>query len=198
LAIRLVKDRLVAPYHANSAKAKELNSTIEIHGLPKDIGSAKELAQNTKGGRLAFQDWIIEVMLGGVSNVKKTADGGFDGYATFNMTEKEKELVLIEVKSGNVNVKNIREFIQVVKTQKAAIGVFVCFEEQITGPMQLEAKHQGYFDHEGKWKNTFPRIQILSVEDILNGGRILMPGSTMGVFKKAKLRSKEGKQDELF
>lgn len=197
LAVRLIKDRLTTPFRANKERMKKVLGEIEIHGLPKDIGSARELAEQTASGRLAFQDWVIEVMLGGVSNIKKVADGGFDGYLTFNKTEKEKELVLIEVKSGNVNVKSVREFIQVVKAKEAKIGAFVCFADQITKPMLHEAKLEGYYD-EVTWGKKFDRIQILAVEDLLEGDGISIPESTKTTFKAAKFKYKKADQATLF
>jgi site-specific DNA-methyltransferase (adenine-specific) len=198
LAIKLIVKRLTDPYRRNQAKFKEILQAIHISGLPKDIASAKELASNTEEGRFGFQDWVVEVMLGGVCNPKKTADGGWDGYLTFNKTEKEKEVVLVEVKSGNVNVKNLREFIQVVDARKAAVGVFVCFEEQVTKPMLLEAKHAGYYDKE-HWGDKYDKIQIITVEDLFEGGTVNIPESTMTTFKTAKTgKGKKATQTKLF
>jgi len=139
LAVRLIYDRVLKPYEDQKEKYNELKNNIEITGFPKDIATAKDLAQKTRKGRLKFQDWIVEIMLGGVSNPKRTADGGYDGYLTFHKSKKEKDIILVEAKSGNVNVKNIREFIQVVQKEEASIGTFVCFENQITQPMLLSA-----------------------------------------------------------
>ena len=86
--------------------------------MPKDIASARELAQNVDGGRIGFQDWAIEVMLNGVVNEKKVADGGYDGYLTFYDNSKKKHFALIETKSGKLTVKNLREFAQVIETKK--------------------------------------------------------------------------------
>lgn len=191
LAIRLIAKRLRDHYRGNKAKLKELTETVEVHGLPKDIASAKELAQNVAEGRFGFQDWVIEVMLGGVSNEKKVADGGYDGYLTFNKSEKQKEVVLIEVKSGNVNVTNVREFIHVVQKQKAKIGVFVCFKEQVTQPMLHEAKKEGYYDHD-VWGDKFDQIQIITVEDLLNGDGVNVPTSSVSTFKTAAKKETEG------
>jgi site-specific DNA-methyltransferase (adenine-specific) len=166
LAIRLIVDRLTSAY--KQARAKVIRDNIQISGFPRDVASAKELARNTDAGRFGFQDWVIEVMLGGVVNTKKVADGGYDGYQTFYKSDKEKGTIIIEVKSGNVNVKNIREFINVVQKQGADLGVFVCFKEQVTKPMQHEAKAVGYFEHEN-YQNKYDRIQILTVEDLLDG-----------------------------
>lgn len=185
LAIRLITKRLTDPYRGNKAKMREILDSIQISGIPKDIASARELASETEGGRFDFQDWVVEVMMGGVCNPKKVADGGWDGYLTFNTTDKDKDIVLVEVKSGNVNVKNVREFIQVVDSKKAAIGVFVCFQEQVTKPMQLEAKHAGYYKKE-VFVDQYDKIQILTIEDLFDGKTVKMPESTKGLFKTAK------------
>ncbi|MCU0646178.1 MAG: hypothetical protein MUC94_18215, partial [bacterium] len=63
MAIGLIEKRLFYSY------SKTIKETYTINGFPKDIASAKELAHG-KGGRLKFQDWIIESKLGGVHNPK--------------------------------------------------------------------------------------------------------------------------------
>jgi DNA modification methylase len=192
LAINLISKRLIDTYGV------KIRKTFEIDGMPKDLDSAKKLATD-EGGRFRFQDWIVEVMMHGVANEKKSADGGWDGYITFEYTEGAKilkDIVLIEVKSGNVNVKNVREFIQVVEKRKSGIGVFVCFEEQVTKPMLLEAKQQGYF--RGDLSSSYPKIQIITVEDLLNGKMVEMPKSSMGTFKTSKRqKSKDGEQSAI-
>ncbi len=191
LAIKLIVDRLTKS--TPQERAKKLKDEIHISGFPRDIASAHELA-NSKDGRFGFQEWIVEVMLGGVLNPKRTADGGWDGHITFEKPDsKEKGIVLIEVKSGNVNVKNIREFIQVVNKQKSDVAVFVCFKEQVTQPMLKEAKHQGYFD-EKHFGNRIDKIQILTVEDLLDGKEINLP---MGMYKKTTFKEASVKEENL-
>ena len=190
LATRLITKRLVDIYGIGIRK------TFEAFGFPRDIASARELSEKTESGRLKFQDWVIEVLLGGVSNPKKTADGGWDGHITF-ATPKKKEVVLIEVKSGNVNVKNVREFIQVVNKQDAAIGLFVCFEEMVTKPMLHDAKECGHF---GLFKNC-DKIQVVTIEDLLNGKLPNIPESRISQFRTAEpmsLYGDESSQASLF
>ena len=188
LAIRLVYDRLLKPYKDDSAKQNELKKNIEINGFPKDIASAKDLAEKTKKGRFKFQDWIIEVVLGGVSNPKKTADGGYDGYMTFFFAPEVKDIILIEVKSGNTNVGNLRSFFNVVLSEKAAMGIFVCFEKYCTKGMQREAKSQGHYR-----STRIDKIQIITIEELLKGKLPIIPISNITTFKKATkaLHSKE-------
>jgi len=222
LAIKLIKKRLVDKIETTELR-KEYSKLIEIKGFPQDIASARALAKEdydiedenkteaekvedkkaekkkTKG-RVLFQEWIVEVMLGGVLNPKLTADGGWDGHEVFEVEDGKKETVLIEVKSGNCNVKNVREFIHVVDAQKAAIGVFVCFDEQVTRPMLEEASKQGYY-REDIFKKNYAKIQILTVQDILNGQGIKMPVSNVSVFKKSqtiKQKTTPDKQEKMF
>lgn len=179
LAIRLIVKRLTETYGLG------VKHNIKMHGLPKDVASAKMLAQETEGGRIGFQDWAIEVMLNGVANEKKVADGGYDGYLTFNMG-KEKYFALIETKSGRLTVKNMREFVKVVENQKAAVGVFVCFEETVTKEMIKEAKDAGHIKL-GAIEFPMDKIQILTIEDLFAGKQPQLPGAAENeTFKKAK------------
>ncbi|MFC2129941.1 DNA methyltransferase, partial [Bacteroidota bacterium] len=183
LAVRLIIKRLLDPYPPD--KQKEMMMNISITGFPRDPATAKEMAENPDHGRLKFQDWIIEVMLNGVANPKKTADGGWDGYITFDKGMKEKGLCVIEVKSGHCNVKNLREFVRVVTSQGADIGVFVCFAEQVTKPMRIEAKQAGIDS-----RFDVDKIQIITVEDLLDRrGEIKFPGGGFQTtFKKSSKR----------
>jgi len=182
LAIKLILERIIKPIPDN--KRIDFQKGISIHGFPKDIASAKELAIKDKKGRYEFQEWVVEFLIGGILNPKKSADGGWDGYITFPKAGKEKGRILIEVKSGKVNVKNIREFIEVINSNNADIGVFVCFQDQITQPMLAAAKSAG------KYPNyNFDKIQIITIEELLEGKEIRMPsGVDSSLFKIATKR----------
>ncbi len=172
LAVRLITKRLVDAY------GSDITKTYEIHGFPKDIDSAKELANNVTGGRLQFEQWIVEVMLNGILNEKKNKLG-YDGYFTFN-TNNEKHYGFIEVKSGHTNVHDVNHFIATVNDKKAHFGIFVCFSEQITRAILETSKKQGKY---GSF--NYDKIQILSVEDLMNGKLPQIPESTKTTFKKS-------------
>jgi len=156
LAVKLIKKRLVDSY------GEEISKTFEIHGFPKDIDSAHELANNVKGGRLEFEDWIIEVLLHGITNERRN-EMGFDGYRTFTISNK-KYIVMLEVKSGNASPTQLNHFIKTIEDKKGAMGVFICFGDQITRNMQVIAKKEGQFTDD--FNNTYSdKIQIISVED---------------------------------
>lgn len=192
LAIGLIRKRLIETYGEGVVK------TFTVDGLPKDIGSAKALSLAPLG-RMHFQDWVIETLLGGVANEKKTGDGGYDGYTTLEVEKGKKEIVLIEVKSGNITVSNLRSFAKTVQQQKGSIGILVCFKEQITKGMLSESKNEGYF-RDDLFGNRYDKIQLISVEDLLEGKLPDLPRSTeSGPFKKAeKSKNQVKKQKGLF
>jgi adenine specific DNA methylase Mod len=189
LAIRLIIKRLIDTY------GEGVKHNIKIHGFPKDVASAKMLAQDTEEGRFGFQEWAIEVLLHGVVNPKKTADGGYDGYLTYQ-TDKGKEFVLIETKSGGVNVKNIREFIHVVEKQKAAAGIFVCFADTVTKEMLKEAKAAGHIKL-GTMDTGLDKIQILTIDDLLGDKKPNLP-NVSSTFKKAQRKETKSSSHGLF
>ncbi len=189
LAVRLILKRLIDTY------GEGVKHNVKLHGFPKDVASAKMLAQDTENGRFGFQEWVIEVLLHGVVNPKKTADGGYDGYLTYQ-TDKTKEFVLIETKSGNVNVKNIREFVQVIDKQKAAAGIFVCFGDTVTKEMLKEAKAAGHIKI-GGMDTGLDKIQIITVDDLLDAKQPQLPNIS-STFKKAQKKETKGSSYGLF
>ena len=193
LSIGLIeRKRLIEPYIGSDDKVKP---KYEIHGLPRDIGSAKQLASKEKGGRLKFEQWIVEAKLNAILNDVKNKLG-HDGYTTFEMNGK-KYIVLIEVKSGGATVTQLNHFIKTVDSRKADMGVFVCFENEVTKNMLTAAKNEGYFLKE-TFNNTFDKIQILTVEDILQNKGIKMPYSTEQIFKTSKKKiNKDSTQSSL-
>jgi site-specific DNA-methyltransferase (adenine-specific) len=189
LAIRLIVKRLVDSY------GEGVKHNIKIHGFPADVASARELAEKTDKGRILFQEWVIEVLLNGVVNEKKVADGGYDGYLTYQ-TEAGKEFVLIEIKSGKVNVTNIREFIRVIDKEKANAGIFVCFENTVTKEMLKEAKSAGHIKI-GNVEFGQDKIQIMTIESLMSNHHPNLP-NVSSTFKKAQRKETKGSSYGLF
>ena len=188
LAIKLITKRLTDRH------GLDIRETFEIYGFPKDIDSAKELATGTRGGRLKFEEWIIEVMLHGVLNPRRN-EAGFDGYLTFEMLNK-KETVLIEVKSGSATLPQINHFIKTVDKMNAAIGLFVCFQEQITDKMIHAIKGEGYY-RKDNFGTDFPKIQIVTVEDLMDNKLPKLPFVKFTTFKESDRMKEDDKQFEL-
>ena len=180
LAVRLIAKRLGDTY------GDEILKTFEIHGFPKDIDSARELANNVKGGRLEFEEWIVEVLLHGVINERRN-EMGFDGYRTFSIYDK-KYIVMIEVKSGGASPTQLNHFIKTVEDKKGSIGLFICFADEITKNMQIIARKEGQFTDD--FNNTYcDKIQVISVEELMEGKRPMIPLSKVETFKRAEKAS---------
>lgn len=140
-------------------------------------------------GDRSFTKWRV--------NEKKVADGGFDGYLTFN-THAGKQFALIETKSGKLTVKNLREFVHVIDKQKAALGIFACFEENVTREMTKTAKEAGHIKIAGI---EFPtdRIQIITIEELMRGRQPVLPGlADNETFRKAKRNEDKAVSRGLF
>jgi site-specific DNA-methyltransferase (adenine-specific) len=199
LAIRLIYDRLLKPFEGKPKAYNKIRTNIEINGFPKDLASAHDLAEKTDKGRIKFQDWVIEIMMNGVANPKKVGDGGYDGYIAFNKSEKEKDIILIEVKNGKCGLDKLRSFIATVNHEKVSLGAFVCFKEYVTHEMERLAKQQGCYKPD-LWGNKYDRIQIISIEDLLAGKNVKYPLYQNITFKTATNISiiEENNQNSLF
>lgn len=93
----------------------------------------------------------------------------------------------------------IRDLKTVVEREKAQIGLFVTLAEP-TKPMKQEAAKAGFYTSES-FQTNFPKIQILTIAELLNGVKPQYPsGKTWGghTFKKAKKEIKENGQKDLF
>lgn len=79
--------------------------------------------------------------------------------------------------------------------EKAAIGLLITLEPA-TKALETEAVSAGFYESPG-WGQTSPRLQILTVEQLLRGAQPQMPPAH-GTFKQAeKVMKQEGMQGEL-
>jgi hypothetical protein len=171
---------------------------IRVQGEPEDLGGARQLAQDD---RYQFQWWSLSRIrakpLGankaGGKTGKKGADQGIDGVINFFDGGDTPKRVLVQVKSGKVRPRDIRDLVGTLDREKAAIGVFLTLEEP-SGPMKKEAVSAGYYRSEG-WGRDFPRLQILTVEQLLHGDQVEMPPQH-GTFREAQ-RARTQEPDHL-
>ena len=90
--------------------------------------------------------------------------------------------IIFSVKAGKVTVSHIRDLVGVISREKAQIGAFLSLEPP-TSPMRREAASAGFY--ESAW-GKHPRIQLLTIEDLLGGKSIDYPKDTDVTFKKAQ------------
>lgn len=159
---------------------------FEVKGVPEDVKAARYLAQ---ADRYQFQWWALSLIkakpLGGDGKEgKKGSDKGIDGSINFvdDATKKVKR-VLVQVKSGKVQSGDLRDLKGTVQREKAEMGVFLTLERP-TRDMLTEAVSEGFYESPG-WGRKYPKIQILTVEELLHGATVQMP-PTARTFKQAE------------
>ena len=193
LAIALLKYRL--------ADAFGDDVKYEVIGEPKDAESAKALAVQD---RYQFQWWALSLIRARpYQGKKKGADEGVDGviyYQDVNPDKPKKTLtrkIVVQVKSGKVSVRDIRELKSVVETQDAVIGVFITLNPP-TQPMVKEAATAGRFQWLHVTHTTYPKIQIRTIEELLAGNGIEYPQTPIDVtFRRAERAALPSQQLEI-
>lgn len=184
LAISLIEKRLKDAFPGIA---------FEVHGTPKDLASAQDLAARDK---YQFQWWAVSMVdalpFGGK---KKGADGGIDGIIYFKPDGKRTEKALVSVKGGgNVSVNMIRDLHSAMEREKAPIGVFIT-AAMPTRPMETEAAAVGRFESEATGR-TYPRLQIITLAELFQGKKPQIPFVDPASVKRAK-REETGRQERL-
>ena len=167
--------------------------SFKVIGEPEDLAGAVELANKDK---YQFQWWAVHTIGGQpYGDKKKGADTGIDGYLYY-MDEKDKiKKAIISVKGGkNTNVSMIRDLGHVIDREKSDIGVFILLEKP-TRPMLEEAAMKGFY-HSPLGKD-YPRIQILTIEEILQGKSPDIPPWIAPIAKPTPLKRVQGKTNRL-
>jgi len=146
--------------------------TYEVIGEPTTVEGARSLAEQDK---YQFQWWALGLVGARPADQKKGADHGIDGRLYFHDDNSGKtKQVVLSVKGGqNVNVSHIRDLKGVLEREKAEIGVYISLEES-TKPMRAEAAQAGYY-HSDTWNRDYPKVQILTIKELLDGKQIDMP-----------------------
>jgi site-specific DNA-methyltransferase (adenine-specific) len=89
----------------------------------------------------------------------------------------------VQVKSGKVKSGDIRDLRGVLDREGAAMGVFITLETP-TKEMLAEAVSAGFY-HSPGWERDYPRLQILTIAELLQGAEVKMPPATI-TFKQAE------------
>jgi len=179
IAIGLIKHRL---QHAYGGKAK-----YDVIGEPVSLPDAQALAREEP---YQFQWWAVGTVGARLTpgEKKKGPDRGIDGRLYFHddpKTEETKQIIL-SVKSGHIPANHIRELRGVLEQENAAIAVLLTMEEP-SKPMRAAAAEAGFYESPFGAGKKHPRIQIITIEELLDGRRIDYPQSQANVtYKRAK------------
>ena len=124
--------------------------------------------------RKEFEKWAILTYSDNraVINEKKGADKGIDGIAYTRKSKDEVLPVIISVKSGNIGRKEVAQLRGDATREGAACAILITRNEP-TKPMVQEAKEAGTFKPE--MFQPFDKLQIVTVQQILDGERMNLP-----------------------
>jgi len=198
LAINAISSRLTKQFEGRGLKKK-----IIFGGLPKDMGGAKALAKDKP---FDFEYWALHLINAMPAKDKtqenmKGPDKGIDGIITFHkdFSNKKHEFgkAIVQVKGGKVQRNQIATLKGDMERERADAGIFITLNEP-TRQMKEEAYSVGDFKT-GYGQKEYPKIQILTVEEIINGKKPdLPPGSEKPYYKEAKEIEDNSNQKGLF
>jgi len=191
LAVTLMKHRLQDLYGPG------ISAEYRVLGEPVALDDAAALAQSDP---YQFQWWALGLVGARPAEGKKGADRGIDGRIYFHDEGggKTKQIIL-SVKAGKTNPAHVRDLRGVLDREGAQIGVLLTMQPP-TQPMRTEAAGAGMYESPG-WGRHYPRIQIITVQDLLEGKEIAYPHQTGTTFKAAvPVEEEEGppQEEQLF
>ena len=188
LAIGLIRKRLADSF------GEEVRKGYQVIGEPTDLEGARDLAAHPD--KYQFQSWALGLVGARPKELKKGADRGIDGRLYFHDEPggRTKQMIL-EVKSGKVDVAQVRSLRGAVEREQAEIGVFICFEEP-TKPMLREAAEAGFYTAPDR--SRYPKLQIFTIQQILDGKQPEYPRFAHSTtFKKAPKARASVRQSNL-
>ncbi len=181
LAITLIKKRL------HDSFGEEL-APYEVVGEPVDARGAEALAETN---RHQFEWWALGLIdAAPAQDKRKGADRGVDGVLYFQ--EKDDgtyHKIIVQVKSGHIGAKEVRELEGTRKQEKAEIAVLLTLKPP-TKPMK-EAVLADYYVSALFPDLRFPRLQIFTIAELFAGRQPEYPNWVpRKTFKKAVRRRK--------
>jgi len=176
LAITLIRHRLRDAYGA------QIESTYHVIGEPVSVDDAEALAADDP---YQFQWWALGLVGARPVEQKKGADQGIDGRLYFHdeATAGKTKQIIFSVKAGHVGRHQVHELRGVIEREHAEIGVLISMEPP-TRPMREEAASAGFY-HSPGWNKDYPRLQLVTIANLLGGKGIEYPPGERLTFKKA-------------
>lgn len=174
------KNKLVAMIRLEKEFAGLMCTESNLSDHPTNIESFNELAASDRSGRKC-QEWALK-MLGGLST-GRGGDAGVDGNITMmGFADHRTRNAIVQVKSGTTHLGELERLcftrlelnrgsdgVDDDEKGAALIAVFVAKEEFITSGMRAKARSQGFYNLTiGGVTKTYPRVQILAVEDFFD------------------------------
>lgn len=190
LAVALMKNRLKTSFGI------EPERDYQVIGEPLDVGGARALAEQD---RFQFEYWALSLLEAFPRKQagKRGADKGIDGVVHFfDQDAKKPKKAIVQVKSGRVSSRDIRDLAGTVEREKAALGLFITLNAP-SRDMRTEASSAGLY-HSETWQQDYPVIQIRTIGELLKGDGFNMPKQRPGMYREAeRMYRQEGRQAGL-
>jgi DNA modification methylase len=159
-AIRVIRKDRIAKF--------ESDFKYEMIWWPRDLEAATAFAVEQP---FPFQDWIVEKLDGEIAP-HRSGDKGIDGKLYFREAENSPfRTIIVSVKGGKLKSPFVRELAGAVASEHAPMGILVVLQKQSKQMVSDAAKYGFYVGPLG----TFPKIQIITVQDILDNARLNLP-----------------------
>jgi DNA modification methylase len=189
LAVGLMKARLADAFGGRCQ--------YRIVGEPMDLSGAEQLADDDK---FQFECWALGLVGARHAEHKKGADRGIDGRLFFHDEGPagDTKQIILSVKGGGTSSPHVRDLIGVLDREKAQIGVLISLQEP-TRDMRKEAASAGFYRSSYTDRNH-PRVQLLTIRELLEGKGIDYPGQASNVtLKRApEVRTRAAENLQLF
>jgi len=178
LAIGLIRSRLRDTFG---------DAQFTVIGEPTSLPDAAALANSEP---YQFQWWALGLVGARPVEQKKGADRGIDGRLFFHDEERSKsKQIIISVKAGGTGAAHVRDLRGVIDREKAEIGVLISMQPP-TEPMRREAADAGFYA--APFTNEkYPRLQLLTIADLLSGKGIDYPRHAANVTHRRAPRAQE-------
>ncbi|TFC84498.1 DNA methyltransferase [Cryobacterium sp. TMT3-29-2] len=182
IAVDLIEKRLQHTY------GDAIKNEYTVAGIPKDSAAAQALFLKNP---FDFERWAVS-QVGAQPNAKQVGDKGIDGVARFPIDSKTTGRVLVSVKGGKtINPSMARDLEGTLAQQKAELGVLIV-QSPVTKGIQEVADKSGSYKHPNTGQ-SYPRIQVITVAELLAGKLPNMPGTYLPYIAAAKAPSATGK-----
>ena len=144
-----------------------------VEGVPRTVEGAQDLWRRDK---YHFQKWAVEQVEGFVTT-KRTSDGGIDGRVYFAVPgERDLQSMVVEVKGGaNVNVVDWRALKGVLSRDEALLAGLIIMESLGGAKARNFSREATNLKPANILGIDYPRMQILTVAEILEGKRFKTP-----------------------
>lgn len=166
---------------------------FKISGRPTDIAGARDLADRDK---YQFQWWAAWRLGAQTYESKKGGDRGIDANIFFANGPYGHGRIIVSVKGGeHLNPAMVNELNGVVQREDAEMGILITLAEPTRG-MIAAAAGSGFVAKSSHGR--IPRIQIVTVEDLLEGRLPKMPPLPVPAdAPRARARKRDKDQLEL-